>query len=93
MTGATSEGALSSKPIEHELNKIRDNFTPSLGKDHGRALLKIKKPLFEQRLAELRTKLPARQLVRGNYCALADEIAQILSIRPGNAGFGRGCAS
>jgi hypothetical protein len=51
------EGALSSKPIERELNKIRDNFTPSLGKDHGRALLKMKKPLFEQRLAELRTKL------------------------------------
>jgi hypothetical protein len=51
------EGALSSKPIEHELNKIRDNFTPSLGKDHGRALLKTKKPLFEQRLAELRIKL------------------------------------
>ena len=43
--------------IEHELNKIRDNFTPSLGKDHGRALLKTKKPLFEQRLTELRTKL------------------------------------
>jgi hypothetical protein len=51
------EGALSSKPIEHELNKIRDNFTPPLGKDHGRALLKRNKPLFEQRLAELRTKL------------------------------------
>jgi hypothetical protein len=51
------EGALSSQPIEHELNKIRDNFTPSLGKDHGRALLKMKKSLFEQRLAELRTKL------------------------------------
>ena len=27
------------------------------GKDHGRALLKTKKPLFEQRLAELRTEL------------------------------------
>jgi predicted metal-dependent peptidase len=38
-------------------DKIRDNFTPSLGKDHGRALLRAKKPLFEQRLTELRTKL------------------------------------
>jgi hypothetical protein len=58
------EGALSSKPIEHDLNKIRDNFTHSLGKDHGRALLKAKKPLFEQRLAELRTKL--EKLSSGN---------------------------
>jgi hypothetical protein len=38
-------------------DKIRDNFTPSLGKDHGRALLKAKKPPFEQRLTELWTKL------------------------------------
>jgi hypothetical protein len=51
------ESALSSKPIEDELNEIRKNFTPSLGKDHGRVLLKAQKPLFEKRLAELRTKL------------------------------------
>ena len=30
---------------------------PSLGKDHGRVLLKARKPLFEKRLNELRTKL------------------------------------
>lgn len=51
------ESALSSKPIEDELNEIRKNFTPSLGKDHGRALLKAQKPLFEKRLSELRAKL------------------------------------
>jgi hypothetical protein len=51
------ESALSSKPIEDELNEIRKNFTPSLGKDHGRVLLKAQKPLFEKRLSELRTKL------------------------------------
>jgi hypothetical protein len=51
------ESALSSKPIEDELNEIRKNFTPSLGKDHGRVLLKAQKPLFEKRLAELRAKL------------------------------------
>jgi len=55
------EGTLSSKPIEHELNEIRKNFTPPLGKDHGRALLKAQKPLFEQRLTELRTKLETFQ--------------------------------
>lgn len=51
------ESALSSKPIEDELNEMRKNFTPSLGKDHGRVLLKAQKPLFEKRLAELRAKL------------------------------------
>ena len=51
------EGALSSKPLEDELNEIRKNFTPSLGKEHGRILLKAQKPLFEKRLDELRVKL------------------------------------
>jgi hypothetical protein len=50
------ESALSSKPIEDELNDIRKNFTPSIGKDQ-RVLLKAQKPLFEKRLAELRAKL------------------------------------
>lgn len=49
--------ALSSKAIENELNEIRKNFAPSLGKDHGRVLLKAQKPLLEKRLAELREKL------------------------------------
>jgi hypothetical protein len=52
---------LSSKPIEDELNTIRNTFTPSLGKDHGRALLKAKKPLFEERISELRKKLEKHQ--------------------------------
>lgn len=51
------ESELSSKHIEDALKEIRDNFTPSLGKDHGRVLLKAQKPLFEQRLDELRAKL------------------------------------
>jgi hypothetical protein len=51
------ESALSSKPIEDELNEIRKNFTPSLGKEHGRVLLKAQKLLFEKRLSELRAKL------------------------------------
>jgi hypothetical protein len=51
------ESALSSKPIDNELNEIRKNFTPSLGKEHGRVLLKVQKPVFEKRLAELRAQL------------------------------------
>jgi hypothetical protein len=39
------------------LNEIRKNFTPSLGKDHVRVLLKAQKSLFEKRLAELRWRL------------------------------------
>lgn len=49
--------ALSSKPIEDELNKIRKDLTRSLGGGRGRVLLKGQKPLFEKRLAELRDKL------------------------------------
>lgn len=50
-------GKLSSKPLEDELNEIRKNFTPSLGKDHGRVVLKSAKPVLQQRLNELRRKL------------------------------------
>ena len=52
---------LSSKPLEDALNEIRKNFTPSLGKDHGRVVLKAAKPHLVNRLAEFRTKLEAHQ--------------------------------
>ena len=54
-------GELSSKALETELNDIRKNFTPSLGKDHGRVVLKAAKPHLLKRIAELRTKLEAHQ--------------------------------
>lgn len=50
-------GPLSSKPLEDKLNEIRKNFTKSLGKNHGRVLLKAAKPLFEQRIEEFRLQL------------------------------------
>lgn len=53
--------SLSSKPLEDELNEIRKNFTPSLGKDHGRVVLKAAKEKLLERLAEVRTKLEAHQ--------------------------------
>jgi len=52
---------LSSKPLEDALNAIRKNFTPSLGKDHGRVVLKAAKPHLVARLTEFRTKLEAYQ--------------------------------
>ncbi len=48
---------LSSKPLEDALNEIRKNFTPSLGKDHGRVVLKAAKPVLMERLAAFREKL------------------------------------
>lgn len=54
-------GALSSKALEDDLNEIRKNFTPSLGKDHGRVVLKSAKPHLLKRLADLRAKLEAHQ--------------------------------
>jgi len=52
---------LSSKPLEDALNEIRKNFTPSLGKDHGRVVSKAQKPLLETRLEQLRVKLDNHQ--------------------------------
>ena len=42
-------GQLSSKVLEDALNEMRRNFTPSLGKDHGRVVLKAAKPHLEAR--------------------------------------------
>lgn len=52
---------LSSKPLEDALNEIRKNFTPSLGKDHGRVVLKAAKAYLVERLTEFRAKLDAHQ--------------------------------
>ncbi|MEI8309337.1 MAG: hypothetical protein WCH98_01135 [Verrucomicrobiota bacterium] len=52
---------LSSKTLEDELNEIRKHFTPSLGKDHGRVVLKAAKTKLLERLVNLRTKLEAHQ--------------------------------
>jgi hypothetical protein len=54
-------GKLSSEKLEDELNEIRKNLTPSLGKDHGRAVLKAQKPLFEKRLETFKANLAAHQ--------------------------------
>ncbi|MBK6286686.1 MAG: hypothetical protein IPF49_03380 [Gammaproteobacteria bacterium] len=52
---------LSSKPLEDALNDIRKNFTPSLGKDHGRVVLKAAKPHLTERLTAFREKLKKHQ--------------------------------
>ena len=52
---------LSSKPLEDALNVIRKAFTPSLGKDHGRVVLKAAKPLLSKRLDAFRELLKSHQ--------------------------------
>lgn len=54
-------GKLSSRPLENALNEIRKNFTPSLGKDHGRVVLKSAKPILIERLAAFRKQLEEHQ--------------------------------
>lgn len=54
-------GKLSSKPLEDALNEIRKNFTPSLGKDHGRVVLKAAKPHLVKRLNEFCERLAWHQ--------------------------------
>lgn len=48
---------LSSKPLEDALNEIRKSFTPSLGPQYGRVVLKAAKPHFKARLKTFREKL------------------------------------
>ena len=43
------------------LNEIRKNLTPSLGKVHGRVVLKSVKPHLNKRLKEFREKLDAHK--------------------------------
>lgn len=54
-------GKLSSKTLEDRLNQIRKSFTPSLGKDHGRVVLKKAKPHLEMRLEEFKCDLEKHQ--------------------------------
>jgi hypothetical protein len=56
-------GKLSSKPLENDLNEIRKDFTPSLGKKHGRVVLKGAKHHLLDRLDKFRTKLKEHQKI------------------------------
>lgn len=55
------DSKLSSKSLEDALNEIRSNFTRSLGKEHGRVVLKNAKPVLIERLEDLRTRLESHQ--------------------------------
>lgn len=52
---------LSAKQLVDRLNALRADFTRSLGKDHGRVVLKSAKPLLDERLEELRADLEEHQ--------------------------------
>ena len=52
---------LSSKALEHELNRIRKDFTRALGKAHGRVVLKSAKPKLDERLKKLQEELKQHQ--------------------------------
>lgn len=54
-------GRFSSQALEEKLNEIRKNFTPSLGKKHGRVVLKSAKPYLEERVEGFREELKAHQ--------------------------------
>ena len=53
--------SLSSHKLEEELHEIRRNFTPSLGKEHGRVVLKAVKSALLDRIAKLQENLDAHQ--------------------------------
>ncbi len=49
--------SISSKPLEKELNDIRENFTRALGKPWGRVILRSSRPLFDARIDSFRKRL------------------------------------
>lgn len=61
LAGIEKGSNLSSKQLEKELNEIKNNFTPSLGKIHGRVLLKAQKANFEKRIESFEVKLEGYQ--------------------------------
>jgi len=50
-------GPINSRKLEEELNKIRKDFTRTLGKEHGRVMLKSSKARLQARLEEFRKQL------------------------------------
>lgn len=74
-------GALSSKRLEDELNEIRKNFTPSLGKAHGRVVLKAAKPHLAGRLNAFRGRLAEHKeaVAKGLQEKLDESRKQIVS--------------
>ena len=55
------DASVSSKALDTELRDIRNSFTRSLGKNHGRIIRKAALPKLEERLDELRKKIAAHQ--------------------------------
>jgi len=73
-----SDSSLSSKAkaLDQKLREIRDAFTPSLGNDHGRIVLKNNVPRLKKELARLRVEKDAyEQELRNN---LQDHINESL---------------
>lgn len=61
------DSKLSSREIENELKKIRDNFTPSLGEPWGRVILKSVRKVFDERIDEFKEKVEQyRNKVKAN---------------------------
>jgi hypothetical protein len=48
---------LSSKKLEQQLKELRDAFTPSLGKKHGRVMLKSNKDYFNRQIESFKNQL------------------------------------
>ena len=48
---------VSSEKLENELKKLRDNLTRSLGKPWGRVMLRSSRPLFDERIRDLKNRL------------------------------------
>jgi hypothetical protein len=53
--------ALSAKPIEDELRKVREMYAKPLGEPWGRVILRVQRPAFDRCVQELRKKIAEHQ--------------------------------
>jgi hypothetical protein len=51
------DNKLSSKSLEIQLKELRDSFTPSLGRKHGRVMLKSNRVFFDKLIEEFKKQL------------------------------------
>lgn len=73
------DASVSSTALDRELRDIRNNFTRSLGKKHGRIIRKVTLPKLDERLTELREKIAKHQeTVEGNLEAILSKSKSLM---------------
>jgi hypothetical protein len=73
------DNKLSSKKLEKHLKELRDSYTPSLGKKHGRVILKSNKEDFNVEIKELKLQLAvhANEVEKSLQASIDESVGKI----------------